>query len=215
MKWPGFGVTEMKKLLAALAASVATSVAAHAADIAAPVMDQKNWFVKLGASYVVPNSNGTLGGRNTVTAGNAWTGTVEAGRFINDRISVSLTGGIPPTHAIIVNGVDTGRTLTMGAFALDAQFHLVNNDKFDAYVGGGVAYNVYFSSTNPAITSANNGFAPVLQIGAEYKASKNIGIFADVKKEFFSTTINYTPAFLSFNEQLDPLVVTAGVAVHF
>ena len=206
----------MKKFLALAASFCAMSVVAHAADGASvPIMAPADWFVKLGGTYVAPNSNGTLAGVNTVTASNTFTGTIEAGRFLTDRISVSLTAGIPPTHAIIVNGVDTGKTVTLGAFALDAQFHLVNNEKFDAYVGAGLAYNIYFSSTNPAITSIDNGFAPVLQIGAEYKATRNIGLFIDVKKEFYTTKINYTPAILSFQERLDPLAITAGVAFHF
>ena len=163
----------------------------------------------------MPDSNGTLLRAGTITAGNAFTGTIEAGRFLTDRFSVSLTAGIPPTHEIFASGVDTHTTLTMGAFALDGQFHLVNNDKFDAYLGGGLAYNVYFSTTNPGITSANSGFAPVLQAGFEYKVNKSFGLFADVKKEFFTTTINYIIPALSFKERLDPLVVTVGAAFHF
>ncbi|HEY5364747.1 MAG TPA: OmpW family outer membrane protein [Aestuariivirga sp.] len=209
----------MKKFLVAGASICAMSVAAHAADVVPVVMDPKDWFVKIGGSYVMPDSNGTLlfGGRIpvTVTAGNAFTGSIEAGRFLNDRFSVSLSAGIPPSHEIFINGVDQNSTLTMGAFAVDGQFHLVNSDKFDAYVGGGLAYNVYFSTTNPGITSANNGFAPVLQAGVEYKANNTFGLFVDVKKEFFTTTINYIVPALSFQERLDPLVVTAGVAVHF
>ncbi|MEO9166801.1 MAG: OmpW family outer membrane protein [Aestuariivirga sp.] len=206
----------MKKFLMATAAVFALATTAHAADVApAPTLPPADWFVKIGGSYVMPDSNGLLGGAFTITAGNAFTGSIEAGRFISDRFSVSITAGIPPTHEIFANGTDTTKTLTMGAFALDGQFHLVNNDKFDAYVGGGLAYNVYFSSTNPLITSADNGFAPVLQAGVEYKASQTLGIFVDVKKEFFTTTINYTPAVASFKERLDPLVVSAGVAIHF
>ena len=208
----------MKKLLTIAASMFALTATAFAADLApeaVPVLAPADWFLKLGASYVAPDSNGTLAGVNTVTAGTALTGTVEAGRFLTNRISVSLTAGFPPTQAIIVNGVDTGKTVTLGAVSLGGQFHLINNDQFDLYAGGGVAYNVYFSSTNPAITSIDNGFAPVLQIGAEYKATKNLGLFVDVKKEFYTTKINYTPAFLSFQERLDPLVVTAGVAIHF
>ena len=207
----------MKKFLIATASICAMSVAAHAADVVPVVMDPKDWFVKIGGSYVMPDSNGTLRGRGatTITAGNAFTGTIEAGRFLTNRFSLSLTAGIPPTHEIFANGIDTNTTLTMGAFALDGQFHLVNNDKFDAYLGGGLAYNVYFSTTNPGITSASNGFAPVLQAGVEYKANETFGIFVDVKKEFFTTTINYIIPALSFQERLDPLVVTAGVAIHF
>ncbi|MEO9166854.1 MAG: OmpW family outer membrane protein [Aestuariivirga sp.] len=209
----------MKKFLMASAAVFAMATAAQAADmVAAPVMDQKDWFVKIGGSYVMPDSAGNLPARLggvPVTVGNAFTGSVEAGRFFGDRFSVSITAGIPPTHEIFANGVDTGTSLTMGAFSLDGQFHLVNNDKFDAYVGGGLAYNLYFSNTNPRITSADSGFAPVLQAGVEYKASQTIGVFVDVKKEFFTTTINYIAPFPSTQERLDPLVVTAGVAIHF
>ena len=74
----------MKKLLMASAVVFATSVAAHAADVVPVVMDPKDWFVKLGASYVMPDSNGgftTRAGPNVFTAANTFTGSIEAGRF--------------------------------------------------------------------------------------------------------------------------------------
>ena len=112
-----------------------------------------------------------------------------------------------------VSGVKAG-TVTLGAFALDGQFHLTDRaGPFDLYVGGGLAYHVYFSTTVPTISSVDGGFAPVLQIGAEYKVSNSVGIFADVKKEFFTTTVHH--ALGPFQERLDPLVATVGVAFHF
>ena len=207
----------MKKFLMASAAVFALATAAHAADVVPVVMDQKDWFVKIGGSYVMPDSAGnvlTRGGPAPVTVGNAFTGSIEAGRFFGDRFSVSLTGGIPPTHDVIIGGVKQG-TVTLGAFALDGQFHVINNGPLDLYVGGGLAYNIYFSNTVPGVTSVDSGFAPVLQAGVEYKASQTLGIFVDVKKEFFTTTVHTTPAAFSFQERLDPLVVTAGVALHF
>ena len=202
----------MKKYCAAAATICAMSVVAHAADVA-PVMEQKDWFVKLGGSYVAPDSAGTLPKLlRPVTVGNAFTGTVEAGRFFGERFSVSLTAGIPPTHDVLVGGVKAG-TVTLGAFALDGQFHLINNGPFDLYAGGGLAYNIYFSNTVPGVSSVNGGFAPVLQIGAEYKVSSQFGIFADVKKEFFTTTVYHVLG--PFQERLDPLVATVGLAFHF
>ena len=203
----------MKKFLAAAASICAMSVVAHAADIA-PALDQKDWFVKVGGTYVIPDSAGTLPrlGR-PVTVGNAFTGSVEAGRFLSDRFSVSLTVGIPPTHDVLVSGVKVG-TVTLGAAALDAQFHLINNGPFDLYLGGGVAYNMYVSNTVPFVTGVDSGFAPVLQVGAEYKFANNIGVFADVKKEFFTTTVHH--AILgNYQERLDPLAITVGLALHF
>ena len=202
----------MKKILVAAASIYAMSAVAHAADVA-PVMDQKDWFVKLGGTYVVPDSAGTFPFPPVpVTIGNVFTGTVEAGRFINDRFSVSLTAGIPPTHDVFVAGVKKG-TVTLGAFALDGQFHLINNGKFDLYMGGGLAYNVYFSNSVPGVSGVDGGFAPVLQVGAEYKVSDTVGVFVDVKKEFFTTTVHLGGP--SFKERLDPLAATVGVAFHF
>ena len=202
----------MKKFLAAAASIWAMSVVANAADIAPVVMDQKDWFVKVGGTYVIPDSAGLLLGRLPVTVGNAFTGSIEAGRFFSDRFSLSLTAGIPPTHDIFVSGVKAG-TVTLGAFALDGQFHLINQGPFDLYVGGGLAYNVYFSNTVPGVSSVDSGFAPVLQIGAEYKVSSSVGMFVDVKKEFFTTTVHH--ALGPFQERLDPLAITAGIAFHF
>jgi len=203
----------MKKLIAALALSgAAFAGVAHAADVG-PVMDQKDWFVKIGGTFVTPDSAGTLPRLlRPVTVSNAFTGSVEAGRFFGDRFSLSLTAGIPPTHDILVSGAKAG-TVTLGAVALDGQFHLINKGPFDLYIGGGLAYNMYFSNTVPGVSSVDSGFAPVLQAGAEYKVSESIGVFVDVKKEFFTTTVHH--ALGPFQERLDPLAVTAGVAFHF
>ena len=109
----------MKKLIAAWALSCAAFTgAAHAADVG-PVMDQKDWFVKIGGTFVTPDSAGTLPRLlRPVTVSNAFTGSVEAGRFFGDRFSLSLTAGIPPTHDILVSGAKAG-TVTLGAVALD------------------------------------------------------------------------------------------------
>ena len=79
--------------------------------------------------------------------------------------------------------------------------------------GGGLAYNIYFSNSVPGVSSVDGGFAPVLQAGAEYKVSSQFGIFADVKKEFFTTTVHHVLG--PFQERLDPLVATVGLAFHF
>ena len=209
----------MKKLLLALSASCALfSGVTHAADVG-PVMDTKDWFVKIGGTFVMPDSAGNVNVAfpiavvtRPVTVGNAWSGSLEAGRFINDRFSLSLTVGIPPTHDVMVAGNKVG-TVTLGAAALDAQLHLINEGPFDLYVGGGIAYNMYFSNTVPGMTSVDSGFAPVLQAGAEYKVSDTWGVFVDAKKEFFTTTVHSN--FPDYKERLDPLAVTVGVAFHF
>ena len=73
--------------------------------------------MKLGATYVAPDSAGTLPLLGLpVTVGNAFTGSAEAGRFLGDRFSLSLAAGFPPTHDILVAGVKQG-TVTLGAVA--------------------------------------------------------------------------------------------------
>ncbi|MDE2384411.1 MAG: OmpW family protein [Alphaproteobacteria bacterium] len=204
----------MKKLLAALAVSTACIATQAIAADDGPVMMQKDWFIKVGGTYVAPDSAGTLPFVGfPVTVGNTFTGSAEAGRFLNDRFSLSLSAGLPPTHDILVAGSKAG-TVTLGAFALDGQFHVVNDSPIDLYVGGGLAYNVYFSNTVPGVSSVDSGFAPVLQAGVEYKISDSVGLFADVKKEFFTTTVHHIKLG-PYQERLDPLAVTVGLALHF
>ncbi len=204
----------MKKFLPALCASCALFAGHAVAQGDSPMLDQKDWFVKVGGTYVVTDSAGNLPvkGLPSVTVGNAFTGSLEAGRFVSDRFSLSVTAGIPPTHDILVNGAKVG-TVTLGAVALDAQFHLINEGPFDLYVGGGLAYNMYVSNTVLNVSSVDSGLAPVLQVGAEYKVSDNLGLFVDAKKEFFTTTVHHLAG--PFQERLNPLAITAGIAFHF
>jgi outer membrane protein W len=205
----------MKKFLAALAGTTAFLASQSFAADMGPVMAQKDWFVKLGATYVMPDSTNVVPAvpANAIKISNAITGSVEVGRYLTDRISVSLAAGYPPTHDILSFGIKQG-TVTMGAVALDAQFHLLDRGPVDIYVGGGLAYNIPFGISAPPLTRVDGGFAPVLQVGIEYAATEQMGVFLDVKKEFF-TTQTYVGNAPFIKERLDPLAVTAGIAFHF
>jgi outer membrane protein W len=73
---------------------------------------------------------------------------------------------------------------------------------------------MYFSKTVPSVTRVDGGFARVLQAGSEYKVSEGIGMFVDVKKELFTTTL-HDAKLGAYLERHDPLAVTAGRSCHF
>ncbi|MBG1232107.1 OmpW/AlkL family protein [Aestuariivirga litoralis] len=208
----------MKKILGAMALFTALSSQAHAAD---------DWFVHLGVTGVLFNSS--LKSTNTPYTGayvtNNITGTVEVGRYLTDGFAFALSAGIPPTnelHGTAGGGAVDRRTgnATYGSVMALAQYHFNRDGQFSPYIGAGLAYNITFSTApNPAAgvtaLSIDNGFAPVVQAGVDYKVSNNISVFADVKKEFYSTTAHFNNGPGYATVQLDPWIVSAGIGFTF
>ena len=216
----------MKKFLAASALALAGfSGQAHAAD--APVLAPDEWFLKVGVSGVIFDSSLSSTNQTRLISGasvtNNITGTIEAGRYLTDGFAIAVAAGIPPTndlHATIL-GTDTLiGSATYGSLMALAQYHFNRGGQISPYLGAGIAYNVTFAtSPNFPVTSLSidNGFAPVLQAGVDFKVADHISLFADVKKEFYTahaSTIGGLPPTSNY-VRLDPWIVTAGVGFSF
>jgi len=212
----------MKKLLGSIAlATTALAGTAHAADVS--YMPQDAWFVHAGVTGVLFDSSlnsTTVPGNTGAYVTNNITGTLEAGRYIQGGFAVALSAGIPPTnelHALFPGPTDVQiGTATYGSIMALAQYHFNRSGQFSPYLGAGVAYNVTFSTTAlaPATTvSIDNGFAPVLQAGVDFKVSDHFTVFGDVKKEFYSTTVHTNLG--NANVKLDPWIVSAGIGFTF
>ena len=211
----------MKKFLMASAAIFTLATAAHAADVAPVVMEQKDWFVHVGGAGVFFNSGLTSTNvpaiLNTTVSDNI-TVTTEFGRYITNNISLSLSAGLPPTNDLFVTtGAGTARTgsATYGSAILGGQYHFNRAGTVKPYLGGGVAYNIIFGTTSTNATPVNidNGFGAVLQAGVELDVSSNVGVFMDVKKMFY--TAHVTKGAIDEQVRLDPWIVSAGLAFRF
>ena len=215
----------MKKLLAFGASFCALAVAAHAADLAPVTMDTSKWFVHLGAAGVFFDSHANsttpalLPAQDVIVTDNI-TPTIEIGRYVTDRVSFSLSAGLPPTNELwgTFNGNKIAKigTVNYGSVIAAAQYHFGIDSRFKPYVGAGVGYNITLSASPSApfpSLSVDNSIGAVLQAGTEFDFSQNVGVFADVKKMFASTTAHAGPA--TVNERLNPWIVSAGVNFRF
>jgi len=224
----------MKKFMMASAAVCAMTVAAHAADVAPVVMDQKDWFVKVGVSgiFFEPSlSNVTVGGGpfagGAANIGNNVTGSIELGRFITKNIALTVEGGIPPTTTFTGAGtfapLGTVATATYGFAAAGVELHPIRDGQLDPYIDGGVAYNILFSYTpGPAVANLSipNSFGGYVGAGVGMKLKDNWGMYVSAKQFFLSTNIsgNIIPlggAPVTATAQLNPFVVSAGLSYNF
>ena len=231
------GNYQMKKLLAALAITCATSVIAHAADLApapAPIA-QKDWFVKAGVSgiFFEPALNNTvilgpasfLAPGATASIGSNVTGSLEIGRFVTNNIALTFEGGIPPSTTFTAGGTIAGlgnvASATYGFVGAGAEFHPIRNGLLDPYVDGGLAYNMIFS-TSPSAAVSNlsipNSFGGYVGAGLGMKVKDSVGVYVSAKQFFLSTNISANVAGVgpfSSNAQLNPFVVSAGLSYDF
>jgi outer membrane protein len=223
----------MKKFIMASAAVFAMSAVAHAADVAPVVMDQKDWFVKVGVSgiFFEPSlSNVTLAGApfagGAANIGSNVTGSIELGRFITKNIALTVEGGIPPTTTFTgagnFAGLGTVATATYGFAAAGVELHPIRDGQLDPYIDGGVAYNILFSYTpGPAVANLSipNSLGGYVGAGVGMKLKDNWGMYVSAKQFFLSTNISGTiipiAAPVTATAQLNPFVVSAGLSYNF
>ncbi|ABS70086.1 OmpW family protein (plasmid) [Xanthobacter versatilis] len=195
----------------------------------APVSEPSPWFVRVGVGglFFDSSTNILLGNApvpfSDATADNNWTVVFDIGYYITPNISLSLTGGYPPTTTLTGQGSlaalgALGKT-TYGPAALTAQYHFNQFGAFQPYVGAGIAYAIIFNSNDGAVKNLKVNGAPafVLQAGAEYAIDQHWGVFADVKKLFLEVDATGIVAGLPVQADitLDPLIVSFGASYRF
>lgn len=205
---------------AALLAATATHVQAQ---------DAGPWSLRLGLSHIGMNESAdiSLGGATvpgaSFTTDDDLTPTIGIGYRFSERFSAELTVGIPPTATLNGSGPLSGLELgkvTYGPAKLTGLYHFPEfGNGLDAYVGGGVNYTIIFDTSDGAIDGfdVDNAFAPIIQAGIEGPLGNKTGWFLDAKYIALETkargTVGGVPAEADIT--LDPLIVTAGVVVHF
>lgn len=215
----------MIKYLSALALSCAAfTSAAHAGD--APILPPADWFVHIGGAGAIfdsklSSSSGLLTGADA-RANNGITGAIEAGRYVNNNISISLFANVPTSSDImaIAPGFIAGQrvtTVTSGTVILGAQYHIDTGSAFTPYVGAGLGYNYAYNQQPNALVlpggQLDNSFGGVIQVGADFALSNNVGIFVDVKKMF--STAHFSAPGADGQFQLNPLIVSTGLSLRF
>ena len=151
----------------------------------------------------------------------------EGGWLVLPDWSLSLTVGIPPTARIHGDGSLSSAGLLgsahYGPAALDIQYNVPTSGPFRPYIGAGYNYTLVYHVRGSAIRDlrVSDGNGPVVQAGAEYRVSRHMAVFADVKKIWVAvdadgvTDTPEGPMPAHARVALDPLIVNGGVSWHF
>jgi outer membrane protein len=186
-------------------------------------------YVHLGGAHVKQADEATLymGGAEVVGAGYSTEGRLtlgaEAGFFISEGIALAISGMIPVTTPNIGTGTLAGLgnlgDETVGFYSATAQYHFGMLDAITPYVGAGIGYMHVFDTEDGAVTdmSVESAFGGVIQAGVDVRLTENLGVFADVKRYFISTSASGSMggAAITADARVDPWVISSGISIGF
>ena len=203
-----------------------------ACALATPVMAAEpggRGYVHLGAGYVRQADDAALFAMGAPVPGAGFstegriTPVVEAGIFVLDGLAVALSAMAPTATPNIAAGTFAGMgnlgDETVGFYSLTGQYHLPIDDALTPYLGAGIGYMHVFDTTDGVVTDLNvaSAVGGVVQFGVDMSVAEDIGVFADVKRYFISTTATGTmgTTSLTADARVDPWVVSAGISIGF
>lgn len=200
--------------------------------VASPAMAETNdklWFVRGGVTRLELDDKIELTVGGTPVPGTAlrteahYTPTIQAGRFITNRLAVAATVGLPPR--IDINGAGTlepfGKLAETryGPATLTVQYHPLRTGMFRPYVGAGIAYMFVFDADDGVFQDVEieNDLSPAIEGGTDIMFNERYGIFVDVKRAFLrtKTTGTFGGAPVVGDVKLGPWAVSAGATVRF
>lgn len=220
------------KTLSLAALAVALAIPGQAAAKAGDIQ------VKLVATYVAPDGKikdvkldaiGLPAGTQTKADDNV-VPTVAIEYFVSDNISIETIAGVTQ-HDVVGRGGLSGAGLVSNANIVPAtltlKYHFGKEGGIQPYVGAGPSYFIFIDekpgTTAKALGATRQkmgdslGFA--LQAGVDIPVNQNgLAVTVDAKRYFMRSTARWyagTTEVLRTRHQLDPWVISAGVAYRF
>lgn len=220
------------KTLSIAALAVALAIPGQAAAKAGDVQ------VKLVATYVAPDGKikdvkldliGLPAGTQTKADDNV-VPTIAIEYFVADNISLETIAGVTQ-HDVVGRGGLAGAGLVSNAnivpATLTVKYHFGKEGGIQPYVGAGPSYFIFIDEKPGATAKAlgatrqkmgdSLGFA--LQAGIDIPVNQNgLAVTVDAKRYFMRSTARWfagTTEVLRTRHQLDPWVISAGVAYRF
>lgn len=220
------------KTLSLAALAVALAIPGQAAAKAGDIQ------VKLVATYVAPDGKikdvkldliGLPAGTQTKADDNV-VPTIAIEYFVADNISLETIAGVTQ-HDVVGRGGLAGAGLVSNAnivpATLTVKYHFGKDGGIQPYVGAGPSYFIFIDEKPGATAKAlgatrqkmsdSLGFA--LQAGVDIPVNQNgLAVTVDAKRYFMRSTARWyagTTEVLRTRHQLDPWVISAGVAYRF
>jgi outer membrane protein len=212
--------------------SLAFAVAGLALATAAPAMAQdfapkeKGTLIIAGRiTGVLPDESGdikTAAGVDTglnVEVSDDWKPTLGFTYFLTDNVAVEAILGATNHEIEAVGGptpVEVHETWVLPP-VVTVQYHFNPKGRISPYVGAGVNAMFFFSGDdkNGFQVDLDNGFGYALQGGVDVAIKGDWSLNLDVKKVFFETDAKINKGALKSNVELDPWVVSVGIARRF
>ncbi|MDR3467470.1 MAG: OmpW family protein [Xanthobacteraceae bacterium] len=205
---------------------------------AAPVDTWSPWELRVRALGVLPDASGStvnvigfpgLSSPNSgLKIGNSVVPELDISYFFSKNLAAELILGVTPHHITgtgALAGLDIGKTWLLPPTLL-VQYHFTNFGAFQPYVGVGVNYTAFFSTSAAnaggplSVTSLGVGstFGAAAQVGFDYMIDRHWGLNFDVKKLYlepkFDATVNNVIA-VNGRANINPWLIGGGVAYKF
>jgi outer membrane protein len=156
---------------------------------------------------------------DAIHVNNKWIPEVDVTYFFTPNIAAELVLTIPQKQDVTLNGTKIG-TFSHLPPTLMAQYHFIPNGTFRPYVGAGInvtrIWNADISAAGIPLTLSKWSVGPALQIGMDYKLTKNWFLNADVKKIWLGADVNAAANGSRVTKvSLDPWLFSMGVGYRF
>jgi outer membrane protein len=214
-------------LIAALAATATLPAWAQDSRPSLPGLRGSYLHLGLGVGHQADDGALTVNGAPFPGAGYStvlmYAPSVEIGAFVRPDLAISgsATGSLTTENTATgaLAGMGNLGTETTAMYSLTGHYHLHLADNITPYVGGGIGYMQVLKTQDGVISNFNvdSAVGPVLQAGVDVAIDDHIGLYADLKRYFISTTAkgNLGPAQVTAQSRVDPWVLSTGVALKF
>lgn len=211
--------------LLALSAALVTALPAAAQQSSA----EGNWLVRVRAVNVdTANKSSAIPllavPKDAIHVEDKTIPELDISYFFTKNIAAELILTVPQKHDVKVTGSALGG-FKAGSFyllppTLTAQWHFNPDGDFRPYVGLGVTYSDYSSVDLrvPGVTKLkldDDYFGPAVQLGFDYKLTKNLFLNLDVKKAHVRSDLEADGIGKVSRVKVDPLLIGVGLGWRF
>nr|WP_279633787.1 OmpW family outer membrane protein [Cupriavidus gilardii] len=199
--------------------ATAADAVGTAADTPAGSQPEGNWMVRLRGTYldVAQKSDpvGGVGPSDRIGVNNKWIPELDVTYFFTPHIAAELVLTIPQKHDVYLDGNKIGTFKHLPPTLL-LQYHLRPHATFRPYVGAGLNFTRIWGADIAGNTLSLDrwSIAPALQIGMDYRLTRNWYLNADIKKVWLSSDVKAAGAKVS-EVKLDPWLFSVGVGYRF
>lgn len=199
--------------------ATAADAVGTAAGTPAGAQPEGNWMVRLRGTYldVAQKSDpvGGVGASDRIGVNNKWIPELDVTYFFTPHLAAELVLTIPQKHDVHLDGNRIGSFKHLPPTLL-VQYHLLPHATFRPYVGAGLNFTRIWGADIAGNTLSLDrwSIAPALQIGMDYRLTRNWYLNADIKKVWLSTDVKAAGAKVS-EVKLDPWLFSVGVGYRF